>query len=278
MARPNKQGLDYFPYDVNLDMDDKLQMVIGEYGIVGEVIYTKLLAWIYQHQGYYTEWTEKEQLKFTKRISYLGGIPLDKINEVVGRCIKWGLFDAGRFDAAKILTSVRIQKTWLDASRKRKDRPVDPQIWIKTELTGLMAEETQKKTEETTQSKVKEIESKEKGINSEEPGGSSTPPKMDLEKKRQLMKGRQDAFYQSLVQYVSQYGKEMIRAFFNYWSEPNKSQTKFRQEMETTWDLALRLVNWEKNQHKFDKGLKKPNEQQPSAVNEQLKAAAAQQG
>jgi len=40
------------------------------------------------------------------------------------------------------------------------------------------------------------------------------------------------------------YEKETIKAFFEYWKEPNKSKTKMRYEMEKTWDLKLRLARW----------------------------------
>lgn len=36
----------------------------------------------------------------------------------------------------------------------------------------------------------------------------------------------------------------MIRAFFDYWSELNKSGTKMRYELEKTWELPKRLVTW----------------------------------
>lgn len=55
---------------------------------------------------------------------------------------------------------------------------------------------------------------------------------------------RKDAFYQSLVPYVSRYPKEMIRAFFDYWSEQNKSGTRMRYELEKTWELPKRLATW----------------------------------
>ena len=44
MAAPTKQGIDYFPLDADLDQDDKLQMIIGEFGIKGEIIFIKLLS------------------------------------------------------------------------------------------------------------------------------------------------------------------------------------------------------------------------------------------
>jgi len=36
----------------------------------------------------------------------------------------------------------------------------------------------------------------------------------------------------------------MIRKFFNYWSEPNKSHTKIRWELEETWYAKQRLTTW----------------------------------
>ena len=69
---------------------------------------------------------------------------------------------------------------------------------------------------------------------------------------------RKESFYQSLVPYVSQYPKEMIRAFFDYWSELNKSETKMRYELEKTWELPRRLATWasrEKVPSKTDVGI-----------------------
>lgn len=131
MGRPTKQGIDYFPYDVNLDQDDKLQMIIAEFGYKGETIYVKLLSWIYKHNGYFVEWTEMEQLKFANRVAYaIGDSQVNLIKSVVARCIKWELFDERLFNVFHILTSKRIQSTWLEASRKRINRDIDPDIWL----------------------------------------------------------------------------------------------------------------------------------------------------
>lgn len=62
---------------------------------------------------------------------------------------------------------------------------------------------------------------------------------------------RRDNFYQSLVPYVERYGKEMIRAFFDYWSELNKSETKMRFETNKTWEVTKRLATWA-NREKFN--------------------------
>ncbi len=155
MARPNKQGLDYFPIDVDLDQDDKLGMVIGEFGEKGERLFVKLLCFIYKHEGYYTEWQEDAQLRFLRRYSYCG-FSMSFIQEVVPRFIKWGLFDKTVFNTFQVLTSERIQETWLDASRKRKSRFYNKNFWLIDVFAGLKAEETELKAEETTQRKEKE--------------------------------------------------------------------------------------------------------------------------
>ena len=60
-------------------------------------------------------------------------------------------------------------------------------------------------------------------------------------------------FASTLKPFVDIYGKELIRDFYNYWTEPNKSNTKFRQETEKTWSLERRLETWAKNDINFNK-------------------------
>lgn len=60
-------------------------------------------------------------------------------------------------------------------------------------------------------------------------------------------------FASTLKPFVDLYGKELIREFYNYWTEPNKSNTKFRQETEKTWSLERRLETWAKNDINFNK-------------------------
>lgn len=182
MARPAKQGIDYFPYDTDLDQDDKLGMIIAEQGDKGERLYTKLLCWIYKQEGYFMRWDEDVQLRFLRRYNYCG-FSVSFIQEVVPRFIKWGLFDKTVFDAFHTLTSRRIQKTWLDASRKRTNRYVFKNIWLLDVIDGLQAEETQEKTEETTQSKVKETKVNQSKVKPNGVAPETPPPKNKSGKK-----------------------------------------------------------------------------------------------
>lgn len=176
MARPTRQGIDYFPYDVDLDQDDKLGMIIAEFKSKGELLFTKLCCWIYKNNGYYTEWNEDVQLRFLRRYDYCG-FTVSFIQEVVPRFIKWGLFEKTVFDAFQILTSSRIQKTWLDAGRKRIDRQIDQRIWLLRVSSGNPAAETLKNPPETPQRKGEESKVNE----SREPPPSENNPYGEIE-------------------------------------------------------------------------------------------------
>lgn len=59
---------------------------------------------------------------------------------------------------------------------------------------------------------------------------------------------RREEFKKSLYPFVEKYGERMIEAFFSYWGELNKSETKMRFEMQKTWEVGLRLATWAKNE------------------------------
>ena len=48
------------------------------------------------------------------------------------------------------------------------------------------------------------------------------------------------------------YDKKILEGFIDYWTEPNKSKTKMKFELNKTWETNLRLKNWSANQKKWD--------------------------
>ena len=54
-------------------------------------------------------------------------------------------------------------------------------------------------------------------------------------------------FADTLKPFLEKYGREMLTDFYKYWTEPNKSGTKFKQEMLKTWDTSRRLETWSRN-------------------------------
>lgn len=68
---------------------------------------------------------------------------------------------------------------------------------------------------------------------------------------------RKKKFLSTLDSYKNIYHPELLIDFYEYWTEPNRSGTKFRQESEKTWDLNRRLKTWDKNN--FNKDYSKVN-------------------
>ena len=60
-------------------------------------------------------------------------------------------------------------------------------------------------------------------------------------------------FADTLKPFLQTYGKDLLNDFFKYWTEPNKSNTKFKQELEKTWSLERRLETWSNNDNNFKK-------------------------
>lgn len=137
MARPTKEGLDYFELDCR--MDEKMEMIEAQYGLKGFAVVVKLYQHIYQGHGYYCEWSPDISFLWAARCSgshgdargnvgnvfpegsALSGFPKNLINEIVEASIRRGIFSGDMFKRYGILTSSGIQKRYLNAVTKRKD-------------------------------------------------------------------------------------------------------------------------------------------------------------
>lgn len=91
-------------------------------------------------------------------------------------------------------------------------------------------------------------------------GGYVTPTEQVEEKEKEKVQVKNNniderklKFASTLKPFVDLYGKELLNEFYKYWTEPNKSNTKFKQELEKTWSLERRLDTWAKNDNNFNK-------------------------
>ena len=55
---------------------------------------------------------------------------------------------------------------------------------------------------------------------------------------------RKIKFYDAITEYVDEYPKQMLRDFFNYWSEHGENDKKLRFEKEKTFGIKQRLSTW----------------------------------
>lgn len=175
MARPQKLGLDYFPLDVDIDQDDKIQLVEALHGTTGFAVVIKLLMRIYK-EGYYYDWTEMEHLLFSRRVN----VDINQLNDIVNDCVKYGLFDQKLYDKYQILTSHGIQERYFEASKRRKNITVVNQYMLINDskivnaninrvnvdingevVEGNVAESTQSKVKESKEENSKEQQTRE---------------------------------------------------------------------------------------------------------------------
>ena len=70
-------------------------------------------------------------------------------------------------------------------------------------------------------------------------------------KSTQTLDERRQTFIESLTPFIPTYGMEMVNAFIDYWTEPNRSCTRMRFELQRTWSLPLRLATWARHDRVF---------------------------
>lgn len=58
---------------------------------------------------------------------------------------------------------------------------------------------------------------------------------------------RKKLFYEQVGKFASQYQKDLLRAFFDYWTEVNKKGDKLRFEDQKYFEIGKRLATWSRN-------------------------------
>ena len=58
-------------------------------------------------------------------------------------------------------------------------------------------------------------------------------------------------FFNEVSSFADRYTDVTLEAFTEYWTEPNRSKTKLRYELQKTFDIARRLKTWSKNEQTF---------------------------
>lgn len=132
MARPQNEGLEYFPLDVDMDSDDKIEFIEAKFGLVAFGIVVRLLMSIYRN-GYYMMWTERQQYVLSKRVN----VDINIISNVVNVALTEGIFDKTMFQKYQILTSHGVQCRYIKACERRKKIPFDKRLQLFTEDDGL---------------------------------------------------------------------------------------------------------------------------------------------
>lgn len=187
MARPLKDGLEYFPLDIDLFDDDKILDLINEYGPLGEVVYLRILCLIYRN-GYYYKFQTMDKLaaRLIKSIGNKWVRDKQVILQIIPFLAECNLLSSELMQE-NVLTSVGIQRRYLNVAKRRLKGIQEysllreglnnvPNTQVSDTETGVNATETQDNDANNATKESKEKESK-----AEERRGNEAAASSDLD-------------------------------------------------------------------------------------------------
>lgn len=152
MARPKKQGLEYFSFDTDFFSDIKIRRISRACGPASTSILICLLCNIYKDKGYYIEWDEN--LSFV--VADIVGTTEGAVEEVVKKAIQVGFFNKELFDKYQILTSNGIQNRFKSAVKRREEIEYVADYLVSDNKNEVSVYNNSVSAYRSTQSKVKE--------------------------------------------------------------------------------------------------------------------------
>ncbi len=166
MARPLKEGIDYFPLEV--EFNDRFKLIEAEFGNAGFAVVVKLWQKIYRQRGYYCEWNREVALLFAHKngINRSDEKGVNVVSEIVDACLRRGIFNNELYEKFHILTSKGIQKRYAEATATRdKVNWKNEYLLIPMPKNGVSLSDNSINLADNSQSKVKESKGKKSKVN-----------------------------------------------------------------------------------------------------------------
>ena len=129
MARPLKQGLDYFFLSVDFLDDIKVRKIMRACGAQSIAVLISLLSRCYRFEGYYMQWDDDARFLVADHI----GAKESLVQEIVEKAVSVGFFDADLYKEQNILTSHGIQRRFFEAASRRKSVDYDSSFMLNFE-------------------------------------------------------------------------------------------------------------------------------------------------
>ena len=131
MARPQKKGLLYFPFDTDFFADLKIRALSARYGSDGLIFYIWLLAEIYRENGYYIVWNEDSEDAAIASLGLSEGSMKQIMTFLASRSL---IIEITLASSDTIITSPNIQKRYQEVAKSlRREIIVDDEIWLLNE-------------------------------------------------------------------------------------------------------------------------------------------------
>lgn len=125
----NYMGIMYFPLNVNFFEDKPIELIEAKYGLAGIAAVMKLLCKLHKESGYYLKWDEEQCMLFAHK----AGLKEECMGEIIRILVEKGFFDRTSYESKLVLTSINIQRLWLEATKRRK-RDLASQPYLLDEL------------------------------------------------------------------------------------------------------------------------------------------------
>ncbi|WP_221659296.1 DUF4373 domain-containing protein [Bacteroides salyersiae] len=110
-------GINYFPLLTGFFHCDTIELLTAMFGIKGPYAAVMLLCKIYG-EGYYIRWGKEQCMIFARKLG--PEYESETVEEIVNLLVGKEFFDKKSYEEHGILTSVEIQKVWMDATSRRK--------------------------------------------------------------------------------------------------------------------------------------------------------------
>lgn len=238
MARPKKNNVEYFPHTVT--HGKKMSYIEKKYKNDGYATWFKILEELGNTDNHYLNLSDDVQIMFLSDKCLISeGLLIDIINDLV----RLKEFDAELWNDNKIIYCEKFTDSIEDAYSKRKNDCINKDELIQL-LIGLGVRKLNK--------------SSDKPNKSSQSGVKKPQSKVEYTKVNKTKKERVSDFTKSLLPFVNDYKKEMLREFCDYWTEHSDKDKKLRWEKQTSFSVKRRLLTWHNqdyNKHKNESTL-----------------------
>ena len=211
----------YFSHDSNARNDQRLMKLRMKYGPEGYGIYFMIIEILRDTENYTLNINDVESICFDIRSEN------DKVLDVLKN---YNLFQfEDDFFYSKSL-SRRMEK--LDKIKEKRRESGKLSAIARANAKQVLKKDS-KSVQQVKQSKAKERKVKDSKLN--------------------ILIEKTDLFKKQVFEFQSQYDLEMLEEFILYWTEPNKTKTKLKYQLEATWDMGRRLKRWANNNFQTNK-------------------------
>lgn len=212
----------YFSHDYNSRNDEKIKSLIFKYGLRGYGIFWAIIEDLYNNTNELQTNYERIAFELREDIIIVKSIIQDFELFVINDNYFGSISVQKRLDERAEKSKKAKESVNLRWQKHQENKEIDTNVLQPNYDSNTIKER-----------KGKEIKVKE-NINNN-------------------IEERKLKFATTLQPYLQTYGKSFLNDFYKYWTEPNKSNTKFKKELEKTWSLERRFETWAKNEKNFNK-------------------------